>query len=158
MYCYIVTITSVAHGEVKIKTWAGSRDGAIANVLAAERCSASCISSVETIPAPAHDEHVRAYYDQPIEGHGRFEGERRALAQAYELSLGGFAHDDFGGVNEYGAFYARVVFNDCPYIVCFVEDANGFVSEITCDEFEGAFQDYVEWAEQQEAEDNSGWF
>ena len=99
-----------------------------------------------------HDSHVRAWYDEPCEGLGKFEGERRAVETAYEMSLNGFVHDDFGSVQDVG-YHARVLFADAPFIVCFRENGDGFVSEMSSEAYELAHIDYVEANMSDEMED-----
>ena len=94
-----------------------------------------------------HDQQVRDYYDQPAqEGPGKYEGERLALRLAHE---DGYCDDDFGDVQAIW-FYGRVLFDDCPFIVCFVENSDGFVTEISNSEFEAAEADYIEQCELEE--------
>lgn len=103
-------------------------------------------------PTFNHDAHVRDWYDQPASDFpGKFEGERRAVALAHEMSLNGFVHDDFGDVQSIG-YYARVLFDEAPFIVCFCEDSQGFVSELSCNEYEAKHAEYVEECES-ESED-----
>lgn len=95
-----------------------------------------------------HDQHVRAYYDQPANdfeafASSKYEGESIALAVAHERSLHGMAYDEFGSVQE-GGFYARVLFDHAPFIVCLKEDEQGFVSEITNEAFEVARAEFDE--------------
>ena len=101
-----------------------------------------------------HDAHVREYYDQKCTGWGKFEGERLAVYAAHEMSMNGFVHDDFGSVDEWYGYYCRVIFDDCPFIVCFREDNLGFVHEISSEDYEAAHAEYVEWLEREdESED-----
>lgn len=91
---------------------------------------------------PGYDQHVRCYYDQPANNFeqfssSKFEGEIVALAVAFNASLEGFQHDDFGNVDQNG-YYCRVLFDDCPWIVCFVEDSNGFVTQVSNEVYEAA--------------------
>ena len=73
---------------------------------------------------------------------GKFEGERACVRLAHERSLEGFAHDDFYWRDDY---YARVLFDASPWIVCFREDAEtGFVRELTNSQYEAASADYQE--------------
>ena len=102
------------------------------------------------------DQHVRAYYDQPANdfeeyASSRFEGETVALAKAYQVSLDGFADDEFGDVDE-GGFFARVLFDACPFIVCFCVDSQGFVSEIDNREYEAIWAQYIEESESSDDE------
>jgi hypothetical protein len=100
-----------------------------------------------------HDAHVRDYYDQPVLDSSKFAGQRRAVLAAYEMSLNGFVHDDFGDVDTWG-YHARVLFNDCPFIVCFREDSQGFVDELESSEYEAVWAEYVEQSENEdESED-----
>jgi hypothetical protein len=99
-----------------------------------------------------HDSHVRAWYDQPLKGLGKFEGERRAVEEAYKSSMNGFVHDDFGSVEDVG-YHARVLFDGAPFIVCFRESGDGFVSEMTNEAYELAHIDYVETSMSEEMED-----
>jgi hypothetical protein len=106
-----------------------------------------------------NDAHVRDYYDLKCTGWGKFEGERLAVQVAHERSLEGFIHDDFGSVDE-GDYYCRVLFDDCPFIVCFREDAVGFVHELTSEAYEAAHAEYVERHEREdedESEDEFAW-
>lgn len=84
-----------------------------------------------------------------INENGKFEGERVAVFMAYQRSLDGFAQDSFGDSSE-GGFYARVMFDASPHIVCFVETESGFVREVTNAQFEAANADYIEQLEQDE--------
>lgn len=99
-----------------------------------------------------HDEHVRLYYDQPANNFekyysSKFEGGQTvAVAVAYEESLNG-CYDDFVDVNE-GGFYCRVLFDQCPYIVCFKQDEQGFITEISNGEYELAWLQYIEGNEE----------
>ena len=99
-----------------------------------------------------HDSHVRAWYDQPCKEAGKFEGERRAVEAAYDMSLAGFAHDDFGSEGDAG-YHARVLFAEAPFIVCFRESCDGFVSEMSNEAYEMAHIDYVEASMAGELED-----
>ena len=45
---------------------------------------------------------------------------------------------------EDNGYYCRVLFNEAPFIVCFLEDNLGFITEITNNEYESAFQTEVE--------------
>lgn len=103
-------------------------------------------------PTFNHDAHVRAWYDQPSFSPGKFQGERRAVERAYESSLNGFIHDDYGSVDDIG-YHARVLFDDVPFIVCFVEDSQGFVSELSNSEYESRHAAYVEECERVEVEE-----
>ncbi len=95
-------------------------------------------------PIYNHDAHVRDYYDlRDIGIHGKFEGERLAVEKAYLRSLDGFIHDDFGSVDE-GGYYCRVLFEECPFIVCFVEDSQGFIKEVDCHEYESIWAQWIE--------------
>lgn len=102
-------------------------------------------------PIYNHDSHVRAYYDQRLTGivgghNSKFFSERRAVLAAWEKSLDGFAYDDFGDVNE-GGYYARVLFDECPFIVCFREDEQGFVTEVSPNDYEAIWAHYIETQE-----------
>jgi hypothetical protein len=99
-----------------------------------------------TQPAYNHDAHVRLYYDQRLKDNSKFWCERRAVLAAYERSMEGFIHDDFGHVNE-GGYYCRVLFDECPFIVCFREDEQGFVTEVTPRDYEAIWAHYIETQE-----------
>ena len=98
-----------------------------------------------------HDQHQRDYYDQAVGTLGKFEGERYGLAVAYNLSCEGFEDDSFGSVQDIG-YFSRVTFDEAPFIVCFVEDSQGFVTEISNREFEDAEHDYIEMCEAEECD------
>lgn len=91
-------------------------------------------------PVFNHDAHVRDYYDLREMGYGKFEGERRAVKAAYDMMLNGFVH----------GYYCRVTFEDCPFLVCFMEDEQGFVHELTNDEYEAAHNEYIEDNEEED--------
>ena len=93
------------------------------------------------------DQHVRDWYAQIVTGLGKFEGETRATKLAYECMLNGFQYDDFGDIVDGCGYYCRVLFDEAPFIVCFWEDSQGFVRELTNEAYEQAFQDYVEACE-----------
>ena len=95
------------------------------------------------------DAHVRVYYDQKCSGWGKFEGERLAVQVAYERSLEGFIHDDFGDSEGFG-YFCRVLFDDCPFIVCFREDSQGFIHEVDPKDYEQIWVYYIEECEQEE--------
>ena len=95
-----------------------------------------------------HDNHVRAYYDEILPGFGKFAGERRAVEAAYVQMLCGFVHDDFGDGVDGNGYYARVLFNEAPFIVCFVECPSGAVFELSNEQYELAFQEYTEEQEE----------
>ena len=94
-----------------------------------------------------HDAAQRDYYNEVNWYPGKFEGTRRAVESAYEVSLNGCQHDDFGSVEEYG-YYCRVLFDEAPHIVCFRECGQGFIYELTNNEYEMCFLDYVEQSEE----------
>jgi len=96
-----------------------------------------------------HDAHVRAWYDVPELHYSKFIGQTRAVRLAHETSLSGFFHDQFGDANE-GGYYCRVLFQEAPFIVCFVEDSQGFVTELSSDEYEAAWAEWVEVCEAEE--------
>lgn len=101
--------------------------------------------TIAHIPAPQFnaDAHARAWYDEPATEHpGKFQGERRAVAVAHETSLNGCS-ESFGESEGFG-FYGRVLFDDAPFLVCFREDSNGFVTEITNEQYEAADAEYIE--------------
>jgi hypothetical protein len=99
-----------------------------------------------------HDQHVRAYYDEIMPGFGKFAGERRAVEAAYVKMLCGFVHDDFGNSVDGAGYYARVLFEEAPFIVCFVECQSGFVFELSNEQYELEFQGYMEAQEQDQDE------
>ena len=88
-------------------------------------------------------------HEETIVGPGKFQGQRVAVQLAYDAMLDGMQHDDFGESEGMG-YHCRVLFDGSPHIVCFVEDSQGFVTEITCDQYEVAFQDWAEASEQEE--------
>lgn len=112
-----------------------------------------------TQPNYNHDAHVRQYYDMNIRhfpehplNSSKFGGERLAVALAYERNNNGFGHDDFGSVDE-GGYYARVCFAECPFIVCYKEDNQGFVTEVDCDDYEAIWAQYIE--DNEDTEENN---
>jgi hypothetical protein len=79
-------------------------------------------------------------HEEAVAGLGKFEGERKAVVYAYEASLDGWA-DTFGDSETFG-FYAYVDLGEPIGVVCFVQNSQGFVSEISESEFNAA---QVEW-------------
>lgn len=104
---------------------------------------------MSTAPQYNHWAHVRSYYDQPADQGSKFMGARLAVYAAYKRNMEGSGHDDFGSVDELG-YYARVCFAECPFIVCFREDSQGFVTEVDCNDYEAIWAQYIEniWLEQ----------
>lgn len=100
-------------------------------------------------PTYKHDAHVRLYYDQPARKGSKFSGQRLAVYAAYQMSLNGFAHDEFGSVQAQG-HYTRVCFDECPFIVCFHEDCQSFVTEVDCQHYEQIWAQYIEETEDTE--------
>jgi hypothetical protein len=88
--------------------------------------------------APEH----AAFISEP----GKFQGERVAVRMAYDLDAEGFSQDAFGEADA-GGYFARVLFDESPHIVCFVVNSDGFVTEITNSEFEAYWAQHVEETE-----------
>jgi len=86
-------------------------------------------------------QHVKDYYDQPASDYaGRYEGERLALRIAHEISLDGGC-DNFESVQELG-YYCKVPFEG--FTVYFCEDEQGFISEISEEDYNEAEKEYEE--------------
>lgn len=126
-----------------------TEQGAIYGLFSDHACNSITIEELRF----QHDNHVRDYYDQPDDTSSKFTGERRAVVEAYAMMLNGFIHDDFGSSTDGAGYYCRVTFEQCPFIVCFVEDTQGFVTELSCSEYEAAHADYVERSEEEEEEE-----
>jgi hypothetical protein len=75
---------------------------------------------------------------------GKFQGERMAVAAAYDVLGNGFADEDFGDSGTFG-YYAKVTLDceDGETIVYFVENSQGFVFEITRQQYEAARDDWT---------------
>jgi hypothetical protein len=97
-----------------------------------------------------HNSHVIAYYSQPYPYFGKFEGERLALVKAYENSLDGCC-ESFGDCETVG-FYCAAYAGELE--IYFVEDSQGFVTELNASQYAKAETAYEAMLEESEEGDD----